>query len=255
MRWWVRTAIALVALAGCSGNDGVALPPAGAPVDYQLGGAYPPAKDVGIVVRDREAEPDPDRWSVCYVNAFQTQPGTDEVPAHLLLRDDGGERVEDPDWPGEYLLDVSTERARTAVVDTVGAWIDGCADDGFDAVELDNLDSWTRSGGLLDRSDAEATARALTTRAHAAGLAAAQKNAVDLVGTDLGFDFAVTEECAAFDECDRYRAAFDVVLEIEYSDVAFRSACAADLTGVSVVRRDLELLPAGDPGHVLRWCD
>ncbi len=245
----------LVALTGCSGGERGPLPPAGARVDYQLGGAYAPAPAVDVVVRDRMAAPEPDRWSVCYVNAFQTQPGADEVPPELLLRADDGNRVEDPDWPGEYLLDVSPGPARTAVLETVGGWIDRCADDGFDAVELDNLDSWTRSGGLLTRSDAEATARALTDRAHAAGLAAAQKNAAELVGTDLGLDFAVTEECAAFDECERYRAAFDVVLEVEYTDEAFRAACAAELPGVSVVRRDLALVPEGEPGHVARWCD
>ena len=102
---------------------------------------------------DRTAPPDPDRYSVCYVNAFQTQPGEDAVPEDLLLHDATGARVEDPDWPGEFLLDVSTAMTRRAVADLVGRWIDRCAADGYDAVEPDNIDSWTRSGGAL----AEAT--------------------------------------------------------------------------------------------------
>ena len=36
----------------------------------------------------------------------------------------------------------------------VGRWTRGCADDGFDAVEYDNLDSFTRSHGLLRRRQA-----------------------------------------------------------------------------------------------------
>ena len=39
----------------------------------------------------------------------------------------------------------------------VGRWIAGCADDGFDAVELDNLDSFTRSRQLIERADTAET--------------------------------------------------------------------------------------------------
>src|SRR5690606_24638737 len=44
-------------------------------LDYQLGGAYDVADDVTVVVRDREAPPAGVVLDVCYVNAFQTQPG------------------------------------------------------------------------------------------------------------------------------------------------------------------------------------
>jgi hypothetical protein len=88
------------------------------------------------------------------------------------------------------------------VLDLVGGWSDGCAADGFAAVEPDSLDSWTRSRGLLDRADAVALARLLVERAHAAGLAVAQKDAAELTGAGPGFDFAVAEDCGAYDECD-----------------------------------------------------
>ncbi len=54
----------------------VTLPPAGGVADYQLGGAYPPAANVQIVTRDRTEKASPRRYSICYVNSFQTQPGT-----------------------------------------------------------------------------------------------------------------------------------------------------------------------------------
>jgi hypothetical protein len=242
--------------AGCGpARPEVAAPPAGVGFDYQLGGAYPAGDDVGIVVRDRTASPDPDRYSLCYVNAFQTQPGTSDVPDELLLHGSDGTAVEDPDWPGEYLLDVSTADRRNAVLDVVGRWIDGCADDGFDGVDPDNLDSWTRSDGALTSDDAAAMARLLVTRAHADGLAIGQKNAVDLTGEDLGFDFAVTEDCQAYDECTAYTAAYDVVLDVEYDDAAFGAACAAGYPHVSVVERDVDLTARGTAGYVARWCD
>ncbi|MGY1745432.1 endo alpha-1,4 polygalactosaminidase [Blastococcus sp. SYSU D00695] len=75
-----------------------------------------------------------------------------ETPAGLLLllRDGTGMPLEDPGRPGEFLFDVSTPAQRDAVLALVGPWVDGCAADGFDAIELDDLDSWTRSGGRLD---------------------------------------------------------------------------------------------------------
>ena len=48
----------------------------------------------------------------------------------------------------------------------VGRWVDGCAADGFDAVEFDNLDSFTRSHGLIERRQALAYARLLVRAAH-----------------------------------------------------------------------------------------
>ena len=254
MRWPVPGLVLLLAVVGCAGPE----PDPGAPPedlrwDYQIGGASDPGPGVGAVVRDRGDEPAAGVWSVCYVNAFQSQPGAD-VPADVLLRDGAGAPVEDPGWPGEYLFDVSTEARRDAVMAVVGPWLDGCAADGFDAVEADNLDSWTRSRGLLDAEDAAAMARLLVARVHASGLEIAQKNAVDLLGRDLGFDLAVTEDCAVYDECAAYAQAHDVVLDVEYTDEGFASACAAATAGVSVVRRDLAVSPPGAAGYVAEWC-
>ncbi|OEV19859.1 hypothetical protein AN219_27525, partial [Streptomyces nanshensis] len=63
----------------------------------------------------------------------------------------------------------------------VGGWIDGCAEKGFQAVEVDNLDSYERSGDRLSRADNVAFAALLTRRAHRSGLAAGQKNAQELL--------------------------------------------------------------------------
>ena len=175
------------------------LPPVHGGFDYQLGGAYPPAAGVSVVTRDRTAAPAPGVYSICYVNAFQTQPEDDawwrsRHPA-LLLHDAAGREVVDPGWPGELLLDTRTAAARTGIARIVGSWIAGCARKGFRAVEPDNLDSWTRAHGLLSAADNVALARLLVARAHAKGLAIAQKNAAELApqGRAIGFDLILDQ--------------------------------------------------------------
>ncbi len=227
-------------------------PPAGGDVDYQLGGAVAPAARVDIVVRDRSARPAAGRYNVCYVNAFQTQP--DEASFwrrhwSLVLKR-GGAPVVDAAW-GEWLLDLRTSTKRTAISRIVGAWIDGCARSGYDAVEFDNLDSWSRSHGLVTRTQAKALARALVRRAHARGLAAGQKNWAELDGTTLGFDFAVAEECGRYDECGDYVASYGRrVLVIEYRRADFDRACARWGARLGIVLRDRAVSPRG----VRAWC-
>ncbi|MBW5421115.1 hypothetical protein GKQ77_05975 [Streptomyces sp. BG9H] len=248
---------------GSSGSgDAVRLPPVDAAFDYQLGGAYPPPPKVRAVSRDRGADPAPGRYNICYVNAFQAQPGKDaarwwqrEHP-DLILRDQKGRTVVDEDWQ-EPLLDISTRGKRSALLKVVGGWIDGCAKAGFDAVEPDNLDSYERSKGLLTADDAAAFARLLARRAHAEGLAIAQKNTTDLLERrrTIGFDFAVTEECARYKECGAYEAAYDgKVFDIEYATKDFTAACRARGKKLSVTLRDRDVLPAGEAGHVYRHC-
>jgi hypothetical protein len=261
-----RVAAAPVPAAGRPAARGprVVLPPGNAAFDYQLGGAYRPASGVRIVVRDRRATPVRGRYGVCYVNAFQTQPQeaawwTAEHPDLLLRRD--GRPVADEDWPDELLLDTSTAAKREAIAGIVGRWIDGCAAAGFDAVEPDNLDSWTRSRGGLGREDNVALARLLAARAHAAGLAIAQKNAAELAprGRRIGFDFAIAEECQVYAECGAYVRAYGRrVLEVEYDDAGgprnFRAACRARGRRIAVTYRDRDLVRRGERGYAFRRC-
>src|SRR4051812_28100763 len=98
----------------------VALPPVNGRFDYQIGGAYTPRSDVRIVDRDRHSKPAKGVYSICYVNAFQTQPEEHAwwLRNHpsLLLRDKAGHEVGDPGWPGEILLDTSSAAKRAALV-------------------------------------------------------------------------------------------------------------------------------------------
>nr|WP_234016870.1 endo alpha-1,4 polygalactosaminidase [Streptomyces sp. LaPpAH-108] len=245
-------------LTGCGPGEeakGVRLPPRHAGFDYQIGGAYPPPAGVRIVTRDRADSPAPGRYNVCYVNAFQAQPGERaDWPAGLLLRDAHGRTVIDEDWD-EPLLDLRTPAKRERIARRVNAWIDGCARKGYDAVEPDNYDSYTRSHRLLTAADAVAYMRLLTRHAHTRHLAVGQKNTAELTGhrEAAGLDFAVTEECGQYDECGVYAKAYDNrVLDVEYTDAGLRKALARWGSRLSIVRRDLEVSTPGEPGYVRR---
>ena len=236
------------------------LPPTNGGLDYQLGGAYPPPAGVTIVSRDREAAPAPGVYSICYVNGFQIQPGEASwwlaMHGDLILRDAGGQPVIDPDW-NEMLIDVGTPAKRAAVAAIVGGWITGCRDAGFAAIEIDNLDSFSRSGGRLTEDDAVAQMRLFADAAHAVGLPVAQKNSAELVPrkAELGTDFSVAEECSRFAECDAYTAGYgDHVLSIEYRRADFTTGCAAYGARLSIVLRDLDLVPLGQAGYVFDGC-
>jgi len=269
-RLTIATAVGVVlVLSACATTDPPAsepsgawsLPPVGVGIDYQLGGAYEPVDGVAIVGRDRAAEPAPGVYSVCYVNGFQTQPGEQDTwDADLLLQRDG-EVVFDPDWPDEALLDTSTPEHRERIAAQVIPWIEGCAGAGFDAVEFDNLDTYTRSDGALTLDDNLALAAAFVDAAHTAGLAAGQKNSAEdaaVLHDDAGFDFAVTEECAAYEECGAYREVYgDAVIDIEYTDElprTFAEMCADEESPTSMVLRDRDLRTPADEGYVFETC-
>lgn len=241
----------------------VFLPPEGGRFDYQIGGAYPPSDSIDILGRDYSGNPVSGRYNICYVNAFQAQPGDDQTwvakNEDLILRGADGEPVIDEIW-AEPLLDTSTPAKRARIAGIVGGWINECADKRFDAVEPDNLDSWTRSGGRLTESDNVGLATLLIDRAHQQGLAIAQKNTAELGlrGREIGFDFVIAEECGETGECEDYAGVYGrQVIDIEYTDTgseAFSKACAEFGETFSIILRDRDVVPADDPDYVFKTC-
>lgn len=184
-------------------------------------------------------------------------------PVDLVL----SELAQDPSWTGEYLIDLSTAEGRARAADWVAPMVQTCKDKGFDAVEFDNVDSWTRFEDIpsiqermpFGRPEAVAFAGLITEHAHGLGLAVGQKNTLQLIeGGDhevVGFDFAITEECGEFDECGSYTAGYDDrVIDIEYTDEGFDRACSGFGDQLSIVRRDVEVSTPDDVGYVLDRC-
>jgi hypothetical protein len=265
VRWTVIVVVVLVAVALAlsvvPADAATRPPPPNATADYQLGGGYETTAEV--VTRDRTDEP-AGGYDICYVNAFQTQPGElgwwrAHHPRLLLRR--SGRLLRDPGWPDEVLLDTRTAPRRARLARVLSAWTAGCARHGFDAVEPDNLDSWTRSRHLLSRAGNLDLARRLVAAAHRQGLAVAQKNTAELTARQVrrtGFDFAVAEDCQVYDECGVYRRLYgDHVIEVEYADeghAGFDAACAARGDVWSVVYRDRDLRTPDRRGYVHDAC-
>jgi hypothetical protein len=234
----------------------VRLPPPDGSFDYQLGGAYPPPTGVDVVSRDSGAEPAPGMYNICYLNAFQTQPDSDWSGARAdLILQRRGRRVEDPEWPGEYVFDLSTAEKRGRLAEIVGTWIRGCAEAGFDAVEFDNLDTFTRFDGVRF-NDTVAYASELVTLAHQQALAVAQKNTGEQSAClrALGFDFAVTEQCWEYDECAAYTAVYHAsVYDVEYERGGFERGCNA-FTSPRPILRDDDVHPPSSEDYVRLSC-
>jgi hypothetical protein len=250
---------------GETGRQSIVLPSFGEPLDYQLGGSYPVDEGVGIVTRDSTSEPADGVYSICYVNGFQSQPGDDERwttdNPDLVLRDDAGHVIIDPNWPDEFILDTSTPEKRERIVAIVGASINTCAEAGFDAVEIDNLDTYSRSDGRLGIDDNLALAALYAERAHGMALAIGQKNSAELAarGRDQAhFDFAVTEECVRFEECAAFSDVYGkAVVDIEYTDDlpgSFADVCATEDRPASTTLRDRNLVVKGDADYVFEHC-
>lgn len=245
--------------------------PANQKFDYQIGQPYSPESGVTVVSRDWfDADPLAGAWNICYVNGFQTQddyPNLDRPdelsnwPAHLVLTELG----DDPNWGGEYLINIDTAALRQDATAWVTPMVETCAAKGYDAVEYDNLDSWTRFEGTdvedlvpFDRDDAIAYATDLTALAHANGLLSAQKNTADLTAAEvasIGFDFAVVEACGRYNECQVFTGIYGAdVVAIEYRNSDFTNACAAVGAEISVVRRDQDVTAPGSASYIYDEC-
>ena len=258
------TVFVLIACAGCGDKTDAPPraipPPANGIFDYQLGGGYAPADDVVVLSRDRNDEPDPDRYNICYVNGFQTQPDEADLwlgdHRDLLLRDAAGSPLVDSEFPDEYILDTTSAKSRRQLARIVGDWIDGCAADGFQAVEIDNLDTFSRFSDELNEDAAVEYVRSLADRAHAAGLAVGQKNSAELLArrSETQLDFAVVEQCNEFDECGEFTDAYgDHVYVIESDRSAFETGCA-EFPTLSIVFRDVEISTPGSPAYLRESC-
>ncbi|MCK9460201.1 MAG: endo alpha-1,4 polygalactosaminidase [Proteobacteria bacterium] len=187
------------------------------------------------------------RFVVCYFSA-----GTWEE-----WRDDAGEFPDEvignamEDWPDEKWLDVRDETVR----ELMRARLDVAVDKECDGVEPDNMDGYLEdndSGFDFDGFDQLDYNAFIAEEAHARGLSVGLKNDVDqLVVLEPCYDWALNEECFAYDECDRYApfvVAGKAVFHVEYVDDTADGQDLADeicgdpaLEGFSTLVKDWDL--------------
>jgi hypothetical protein len=214
---------------------------------YQLSGRLDLSVDADVFDVDWEETTagqvqrlhDTGRHVICYVNAG----------AFEEWRSDAGSYPEDvlggplDGWPGERWVDV---RRTDVLLPLLAARMDVCRDKGFDAVEADNVDGYANDTGLdLDAADQLAFNTAVAGLAHDRGMSIGLKNDVEQAAElEPVFDFAVNEECLAYDECQAYAPflrAGKAVFSVEYSDVTAAQCAHADRLGLVTIVKDLDL--------------
>ncbi|MCP5367504.1 MAG: endo alpha-1,4 polygalactosaminidase [Hyphomicrobiales bacterium] len=164
------------------------------------------------------------RRVVCYFSAGSAEDWRDDF-AKFRAADLGAPVA---GWDGERWLDTRSPHVRAIMARR----LDLAAAKGCDGVEPDNVDGYLpdNAAGLLLTAETQMDYhRFLVAEAHARGLAVGLKNDIGHVPALAGdFDFAVNEECHAFDECAVY-AAFTArgkaVFNAEY-DRRFRGGAA-----------------------------
>jgi hypothetical protein len=179
-----------------------------------------------------------DKWRkvICYFSAGSYESGR---PDSSKLAPYRGNKMDG--WP-EYWLDIR----EPAVLKVMAARMDLCAKKGFDGVEADNVDAYQNDSGFsLTASDQSKYNKALAKLAHERGLAIGLKNDLDQVSAlQPSFDFAVNEECYAYDECSVLKAFINAgkpVFHVEY-EVPIKEFCPTTTKlGFSSMLKDLDL--------------
>ncbi|MEU1673466.1 endo alpha-1,4 polygalactosaminidase [Streptomyces roseifaciens] len=176
---------------------------------------------------------------ICYVNAGAWEdfrPDHKAFPQRVLGEPNKG-------WKGEKWLDI---RRLDVLRPIMAARFDMCRQKGFDAVEPDLTEGYrNRTGFPLSAADQLAFNRMLASLAHERGMAIGLKNDLDQIPALVGdFDFAVNEQCAEFEECEKLtpfvkggKAVFHVEYALERKDFC----PTAQRLGLSSMRKKLEL--------------
>lgn len=176
--------------------------------------------------------------AICYVSAGtweKWRPDAAAFPAAVKGRKNG--------WPGEQWLDI---RDTAVLMPIMRARLQKCVQAGFDGVEWDNVDGYAnRTGFPLKEADQLYFNAMLANMTHQAGLTVALKNTVELVPQLAPyFDYAVNEECQAYNECGVYTDAFvqqaKAVFQVEYSGT-MASICKANAANRNAIKKDLDL--------------
>ncbi len=247
-------------LVGCGGPPAPSTPVAawwapavGTPWQWQLHGEIDtgvdvPVYDVDLFEVDRafvEELHGAGRKVICYLSAGSREdwrPDADRFPAAVTGTELDG-------WPGERWLDV---RQLEVLEPIMARRMDTCRDKGFDAVEPDNVDGYANESGFpLTADDQLRYNRMLARLAHDRGLGVALKN--DLAQIDdlvADFDFAVNEECAAYDECREltpFIHAGKAVLHVEYSLPLSDFCPVTKALSFSSMRKPLDLTAPREP--------
>jgi len=199
---------------------------------YEVDGFEVPAKTVAALHSKG-------RRAICYLDVGSWEnyrPDAGRFPKSVLGRAYAG-------YPDERWLDI---RRIDLLAPILRARFDRCRRKGFDAVEPDNIAGYENKTGFpLTADDQLRFNRWVAREVHRRGMAVALKNDPEQVGQLVGrFDFAVVEECFAYDECGRFSpfvAAGKAVYVAEYSEPLTAICDEAERLRFSVIHKDYDL--------------
>jgi len=146
-------------------------------------------------------------------------------------------------YPDERWLDI---REIGTLAPILRKRFDICARKGFDAVEPDNLAGYENETGFpLSAGDQLRFNRWVAREVHRRGMSVALKNDPEQVRQLVGdFDFAVVEECFAYEECEKYSpfvAAGKAVFVAEYERSPASFCPAAKRLRFSAIKKGYDL--------------
>jgi hypothetical protein len=180
------------------------------------------------------------RRVICYLDVGSWEsyrPDAGRFPKSVLGRAYEG-------YPDERWLDI---RRIDLLAPILRSRFDRCRRKGFDAVEPDNVAGYENKTGFpLTAADQLRFNRWVAREVHRRGMAVALKNDPAQVKPLVGrFDFAVVEECFAYDECSAFSpfvTAGKAVFVAEYTNSPLLAICdEAERLRFSVIRKDYDL--------------
>jgi hypothetical protein len=179
------------------------------------------------------------RRAICYLDVGSWEnyrPDASRFPKTVLGRGYEG-------YPDERWLDI---RRIDLLAPILRRRFDLCRRKGFDAVEPDNVAGYENETGFpLSGADQLRFNRWVAREVHRRGMAVALKNDPGQVDQLLGsFDFAVVEECFAYDECGKFSPFVDAgkrVFVAEYEEPLTAICEQAGRLRFSVIRKSYDL--------------
>lgn len=187
---------------------------------------------------------------VCYFSAGSFENWRDDATAFP------SEVMGNPlqDWPGEHWLDI---RRLDLLAPIMQARLDLAVTKKCDGVDPDNVDGYSNASGFpLTAEDQLAFNRWLAAAAHTRGLAVGLKNDLNQINDLVGdFDFAVNEQCVAFEECHLlmpFISANKPVFGIEYSGKKSKICREANQRNFDTLIKRLNLKAARSACRVIK---
>lgn len=178
-------------------------------------------------------------YAICYISAGSWEdwrPDANQFPSSVKGKNLDG-------WPGEKWLDT---RNINALAPIMSSRMDMCVNKGFDGVEFDNVDGHIQNSGFnITDSQQLNYNKWLASTARSKGLKVGLKNNLDQVSRLAShYDFAVNEECFAWNECGDLMPFINAgkpVFHVEYDYTTNQFCPTTKQLGFSSIKKSLDL--------------